>query len=98
MPSSTTRAELIGLLRQAGSAHHRAFAAVNGEDPEWPRWYAEYLSEPLGRLLGVEFAPDTLTTELAALDTEHRSQAPDADWSGYYADRFLARYAGTGRL
>ena len=58
MPQTDQRRSLIDLFRETGPAHHRAYFAANGADPEWPLWYAEYsldgilrgfLSRPLWR-------------------------------------------------
>ena len=38
------RTRIAELFRAAGQAHERAFAATNGEDPEWPVWYARHLT------------------------------------------------------
>ena len=35
------------LLRETGHAHHEAFAATDGADPDWPIWYAEYSKDLL---------------------------------------------------
>ena len=40
------RTNLVDLFREAGHAHHAAFAATDGADPDWPIWYADYLQEP----------------------------------------------------
>ena len=43
------RTNLVELLRETGHAHHAAFAATDGADPDWSIWYAEYLqSAPSG--------------------------------------------------
>jgi len=79
------------LLRGAGQAHHHAFAATNGEDPEWPVWYARYLIPALPELLGLSLAPDVLAEQLRTVDGEHRAKAPSQDWAEYYAAWFLSR-------
>ena len=43
--------ELANLLNETTEAHHKAFAATEGEDPDWPLWYADYLLEKLRRML-----------------------------------------------
>ena len=82
---------LAALLREAGRAHHRAFASVNGADPEWPSWYAQYLAPRLEAVFTAPFAVPDLATELAALDAAQRAQAPGTDWAIYYAEAFLRR-------
>ena len=87
------RQALAHLFRSAGQAHHQAFAAVNGDDPEWPEWYAQYLAGPLSQLLGTQIESAQLAATLRDLDAEMRRVAPSADWPLYYTDRFLARHA-----
>jgi hypothetical protein len=77
------------LLRQTGADHHQAFIDANGEDPDWPSWYAERLSAPLGQILGRSIAPQALAQELVRLDREARA-AGVSDWPRYYAERLAA--------
>lgn len=81
------------LLMQTGHAHHQAFIEVNGEDPEWAKWYADYLYERLPSILGTVFTREQLTEILVALDQKQKSEAPDAKWPAYYADELISRYA-----
>jgi hypothetical protein len=90
MPTNPDRTRIARLFRETGAAHHRAFAATDGDDPDWPRWYAGHLAEPLSRLLGVELEALGLEADLKAVEAEHGAQAPDSDWASYYADWFLA--------
>ena len=80
-----TRETWTDLLRQAGEAHHDAFAATDGDDPEWPAWYAGWLLERMSE-------PETDRTQLAGLleevAEEHKVSGRGEDWPGYYA-RFL---------
>jgi hypothetical protein len=88
---SESRARIAALLGSAGQAHHHAFAATNGDDPEWPAWYARYLTPGLPELLGVTVAPEALAEQLRMADAEHRAKAPSQDWAEYYAGWFLSR-------
>jgi len=38
---------LAALFKETGDAHHEAFLETDGEDPEWPLWYAKYLQDRL---------------------------------------------------
>ena len=89
----TRRTTLAEILRAAGKAHHRAFAATNGDDPKWPEWYAQDLAPTLSAVLGTELQQDALTADLKTVDAEMRARAPSAAWAMYYADWFLARHA-----
>jgi NAD(P)H-hydrate epimerase len=84
--------ELARLLQRAASAHHRAFAATDGADPDWPAWYGAYLVQPLALLLGVQLTPGQLAAELMEVDAEHRRRAPTVAWPSYYAGWLLSRH------
>ena len=88
----TLRDAVSDLLRAAGNAHHRAFLDTDGDDPDWPTWYASFLARPLGLLLGQPIERDTLARELAVLDVTHRATVNAPDWPRFYADWFLGRY------
>ncbi len=92
-----TRAALAQLFRTAGTAHHHAFASTNGDDPDWPEWYARYLAPAVPELIDTSLAPDVLADALRRVDAEQRKRAPTADWATYYADWFLARYSGEAK-
>ncbi len=81
------------LLSQVGPAHHRAFSATDGEDPDWPAWYAAWLLE---RLPGS--APEIDETQLAALlvtaAETHKSSGSSEDWPGFYARFVTERLEG----
>lgn len=76
------------LLSQVGPAHHRAFSATDGEDADWPSWYAAWLIERFPHP-----APEVDETQLAALlasaAQEHKTSGSEEDWPGFYA-RFIA--------
>ena len=39
--------QLAELFKKTGQAHHQAFIETDGEDPDWPIWYANYLGDRL---------------------------------------------------
>jgi len=82
-------AALAQLFRQAGEAHHQAFIATNGDDPDWPVWYAGYLSDKLPAFLGKTLDKDTLADELIRLDQEVKTRARSDDWAVYYAQSLM---------
>jgi hypothetical protein len=83
---------LAELLREAGRAHHEAYRHTNGEDPEWPLWYAGYLRE---RAAGVFPAVPTKSELTYLLVAAERAMAasPGADWPSFYA-RFVLEQRG----
>ena len=78
---------------KTGHAHHEAFAATNGEDPEWAKWYGNHMAADLSAELGATIASEELGGVLAELDEQQRAQAPDAQWPAYYAGELISRYA-----
>jgi hypothetical protein len=89
----TKQQTLAEIFRGAGRAHHRAFAATNGDDPDWAEWYAQDLAPTLSAVLGTELRLDILSADFRTVDVEMRARAPSASWTLYYADWFLARYS-----
>jgi len=87
------RKDLVELFRDTGRAHHTAFSATNGADPEWPIWYAEHLQAPIADALETPFTKSQLVYCVMDADFEQTARAPESDWSEFYADQFLERYA-----
>jgi len=87
------RTDLVDLFREAGHAHHEAFVATDGDDPDWPIWYADYLQEPFAERLDMNFYKSQLIYCLMNANFEHQARAPESDWSEYYADQLLERCA-----
>jgi hypothetical protein len=81
--------ELTRALRLAGPAHHRAYLDTNGEDPEWPLWYAGYLHPQVTAILSLPLTRSELVCWLVLADKQHRRENPEADWPSYYAELFL---------
>jgi hypothetical protein len=86
--------ELIGkveaLLREVAAAHHRAFAEVDGDEPEWPLWYAERLQPQLSALLGRDLTRSGLTYWLVRVEKARLREGPLLEWPAYYAQDLLA--------
>ena len=82
---------LAALLRDAGRAHHEAFAHANGADPEWAQWYAEYLAPRLtiDGAAGVDAA--TVAAALTDAEASRQKDDPKAHWPAYYARFMRAR-------
>ncbi len=83
---------LADLFRETGRAHHQAFITTDGDDPEWPLWYAGYLQARLGRLLNRAFTKSEIVYFLVMAEKEQSARAPGADWAGFYATLLLERY------
>lgn len=85
--------QLEALLAEAGPAHHQAFAATDGEDPEWAGWYAVYVQGRLNGLLGTSLTVEEIAGLLTAAEKERAKHNPDAEWTHYYAEYLLEPYA-----
>ena len=85
--------QLEGLFYEVGEAHHQAYIETDGADPEWPLWYADFLRERLGTLLGANFTKSELVHMLVLVANEQPLKAPGANWARYYAKKFIALYA-----
>lgn len=76
---------LTEIIAAAGPAHHAAFASTDGEDPEWPLWYADYLIDDVSDALGVQLTRSRLTYLLVDMDRQLSGAATDTPWPQYYA-------------
>jgi NAD(P)H-hydrate epimerase len=84
--------ELANLLNETAEAHHKAFAATDGEDAEWPIWYADYLLDKMRGMLNSKFTKSELIYILVSADKENGRMAPGAYWPRFYANFIVGRY------
>ena len=83
------------LLSITAEAHHRAFNATDGFDPDWPAWYAnDLLAHGLDRLIdGATPSAPELAGLLIEADSRYRADAENESWESFYArllrDRFM---------
>jgi len=82
-----TRLAVAALLGETAQAHHQAYAATDGFDPEWPWWYAERLVDPL-RDLGVAVTKSRIVFVLVGAERD----LPEVGegWPEAYAARLIA--------
>jgi len=83
------------LLHEAGETHHLVYRIVDGDDPDWASWYADWLIRlsELPSILGVTPVRSELVWLLVTLDKEYVETAPDLAWPQWYADRILSHFA-----
>jgi NAD(P)H-hydrate epimerase len=84
--------ELANLLNEAAEAHHKAFAATEGVDPDWPTWYADYLLEKMQQMLNAKFTKSELIYLLVSAEKKNGVIAPGAYWPRFYARFIISRY------
>ncbi|MGQ0848724.1 MAG: hypothetical protein ACT4OP_06345 [Actinomycetota bacterium] len=75
-----------GLLRQAARAHHAAFIATDGADPDWPDWYAGWLLDRLSPDAGP--GREELGRLLVEAEAAHATAGAAEEWPAFYA-RFV---------
>ncbi len=82
-------ARISAVLREAAELHHRVYRIVDGRDPEWASWYADWLIHlsQLPSLLGTTPLRSELVSMLIKLDREYAAQKPEEPWDQYYAEQ-----------
>ena len=84
--------ELADLLNETAEAHHKAFAATDGVDDEWPIWYADYLVDKMRAMLDSKFTKSELIYILVSAEKQNGLVAPGAYWPRFYANFIVSRY------
>jgi hypothetical protein len=84
-------ARIAALLHEAGETHHRVYRIVDGDDPDWASWYANWLIElsELPQILGAAPVRSELVWKLVQLDKDYAAAQPDAPWPDWYAERIV---------
>jgi hypothetical protein len=85
----TTQPTLADLLHEAAEIHHTVYRIVDGDDPDWASWYADWLLElsELPDVLGGAPVRSHLVSALVQLDRDYTAASPDEPWEGWYAAR-----------
>jgi glutaredoxin len=91
--NSQLKESIRDLLTETAHAHHRAFEATAGDDPDWAIWYADSLQKPLAELLGTELTRSRLIYCLMFVEYERQARDPQAAWADYYAEHLIERFA-----
>jgi hypothetical protein len=82
--------QLADLLKQTGDAHHAAYKATDGTDPEWASWYAGHLQTLLGDRLGRSITRSEIVYLLCKAQKDQDSSGSTEPWTDYYANLILA--------
>lgn len=85
---------VAALLHEAGETHHRVYRIVDGDDPDWASWYADWLLNlsELPEILGTKPVRSELVWLLVGLDQEYTAASPDEPWPQWYAERIVERF------
>ena len=91
---------LVAILHEAAETHHRVYRIVDGEDPDWASWYADWLIRlsELPSVVGVTPVRSELVYLLVHLDKEYTARRPDQSWEQYYAVGILAHFASNATV
>jgi hypothetical protein len=86
---------VAALLHEAGETHHIVYRIVDGDDPDWASWYADWLLKlsELPESLGTAPVRNELVWLLVSMDKEYTKTKPDLDWPQWYAERMIAHFA-----
>jgi hypothetical protein len=90
----TDTAAIAELLHEAAETHHVVYRIVDGDDPDWASWYADWLItlSELPQLLGGAPVRSHLVHALVQLDRDYTAEPRELRWEDWYAER-LASYA-----
>jgi len=85
-------ARIAELLHEAGETHHVVYRIVDGEDPDWASWYADWLLNlsELPQILGIKPVRSELVWLLVSLDKEYTQTNPPLPWPQWYGERIVA--------
>jgi hypothetical protein len=88
--------QIAALLHEAGETHHLVYRIVDGDDPDWASWYADWLINlsELPQILGATPVRSELVWLLVTLDKEYTKANPGVPWPQWYAERIVERLAG----
>ncbi|HET7015742.1 MAG TPA: hypothetical protein VFI65_17615 [Streptosporangiaceae bacterium] len=92
----TEHAQAISkLLHEAGETHHRVYRIVDGADPDWASWYADWLINlsELPELLGQRPVRSELVYLLVSLDKQYTAESPSEPWEQVYAQRLTEHFS-----
>ena len=86
---------VAALLHEAGETHHIVYRIVDGEDPDWASWYADWLlrHSELPQILGTRPIRSELVWLLVNLDKDYTAASPGAPWPTWYAERIVEHFA-----
>jgi hypothetical protein len=92
MDREDRKKQISELLHEAAETHHVVYRIVDGEDPDWASWYADWLLDhsELPEVLGHRPVRSDLVHDLVDLDREYTSTDRGERWEDWYAERILA--------
>ena len=91
----TDTQRIAELLHEAAETHHVVYRIVDGDDPDWASWYADWLLElsELSELLGAKPVRSHLVHALVQLDRDYKAAPQTERWEDAYASGLAVRFS-----
>ena len=85
---------ISALLHEAAETHHVVYRIVDGDDPDWASWYADWLLDlsELSDELGAKPVRSHLVHALVQLDRDYTAEQLGEPWEDWYAARLVERF------
>jgi hypothetical protein len=85
---------LAAVLREAGETHHIVYRIVDGDDPDWASWYADWLVRlsELPKILNRVPVRSELVYMLVKLERDFNEAKPGEPWERFYARGLIAHF------
>lgn len=85
--------KIATLLHEVAETHHVVYRIVDGDDPDWASWYADWLLDhsELPELLGGAPVRSQLVHALVELDRAHPADGAER-WEDAYARELAGRF------
>ncbi len=86
---------IAAMLHEVGETHHIVYRIVDGDDPDWASWYADWLLtlSELPQILGTTPIRSELIWLLVQLDKDYTNTSPSTPWPNWYAERIVDQFA-----
>jgi hypothetical protein len=87
--------QISALLHEAAETHHIVYRIVDGDDPDWASWYADWLLDhsELPQLLGKAPVRSHLVYALVQYDRHFVAQKMTDKWEDYYAQEIIKEFS-----
>lgn len=86
--------EIAALLHEAAETHHVVYRIVDGDDPDWASWYADWLLNlsELPQILGGAPTRSHLVHALVQYDRDFTRENVAGSWEEFYAERLVDEF------
>ncbi len=87
--------KVASLLKEASEIHHAVYRFVDGDDPDWAIWYADWLIDlsELPALLGGRPVRSQLVYVLVGREKKFETQGKDVAWEDFYAQGIIDHFS-----